>query len=192
MISAADLDALQVATAHHGIGPEASKNARTSSGGPRREGHVHVADPQDSEGCFTSGVIGFPSAALLRDRQDRETHRQIAHGRRDVHRCRSAGNIVARFELVGTEETPVAGHAGRARRGRSSALRELVRLIYERTKFSPAAFADERSAVSVPSPKSIPRQTRSSTDRSAPSGLYEGSSRPGSAAEPAGDRPQCR
>jgi len=98
-------------------------------------------------------------------------------------------NIVARFELVGTEETPVAGHAGRARRGRSSALRELVRLIYERTKFSPAAFADERSAVSVPSPKSIPRQTRSSTDRSAPSGLYEGSSRPGSAAEPAGDRP---
>ena len=53
--------------------------------------------------------------------------------------------IVARFELVGTEETPGVPEtpAGLAA-ARSSALRELVRLLYDRAKFSPAAFAGER------------------------------------------------
>jgi len=58
--------------------------------------------------------------------------------------------IVARFELVGTEETPgVPDTPAGLAAARSSALRELVRLIYDRTKFSPAAFADERSSLAV-------------------------------------------
>ena len=58
--------------------------------------------------------------------------------------------IVARFELVGTEETPGVPEtpAGLAA-ARSSALRELVRLIYDRAKFSPAAFAGERSSLAL-------------------------------------------
>lgn len=58
--------------------------------------------------------------------------------------------IVARFELVGTEETPgVPDTPAGLAAARSSALGELVRLIYDRTKFSPAAFAAERSSIAL-------------------------------------------
>ena len=58
--------------------------------------------------------------------------------------------IVARFELVGTEETPgVPDTPAGLAAARSSALRELVRLIYDRSKFSPAAFAGERSSLAL-------------------------------------------
>ena len=58
--------------------------------------------------------------------------------------------IVARFELVGTEETPgVPDTPAGLVAARSSALRELVRLIYDRSKFSPAAFAGERSSLAL-------------------------------------------
>jgi len=58
--------------------------------------------------------------------------------------------VVARFELVGTEETPgVPDTPAGLAAARSSALRELVRLIYDRSKFSPAAFAGERSSLAL-------------------------------------------
>ena len=58
--------------------------------------------------------------------------------------------IVARFDFVGTELTPgvpdtVAGRAA----ARSSVLRELVRLVYDRVKFSDEGSADERSSLAL-------------------------------------------
>lgn len=58
--------------------------------------------------------------------------------------------VAARFEFVGTEFTPgipdtVAGRAA----ARSSALRELVRLVYDQVKFSAEGSAAERSSLAL-------------------------------------------
>jgi len=58
--------------------------------------------------------------------------------------------IAARFELVGNEETPgVQDTPAGLAAARSSVLRELIRLIYDRSKFSAAAFADERASLAL-------------------------------------------
>ena len=58
--------------------------------------------------------------------------------------------IIARFEFAGNEETPGVDDtpAGLAA-ARSSVLRELTRLIYDQSKFAPAAFADERASLAL-------------------------------------------
>ena len=58
--------------------------------------------------------------------------------------------IAARFDFVGTELTPgvpdtVAGRAA----ARSSALRELIRLVYDQVKFSDEGSANERSSLAL-------------------------------------------
>jgi len=58
--------------------------------------------------------------------------------------------IAARFEFVGTEITPGIPDtmAGRAA-ARSSALRELVRLVYDQVKFSAERSAPELSSLAM-------------------------------------------
>lgn len=58
--------------------------------------------------------------------------------------------VLARFEFIGTEDTPGVPdtEAGLAA-ARSSALRELVRLIYDQVKFSSATSADERASLAL-------------------------------------------
>lgn len=58
--------------------------------------------------------------------------------------------VAARFEFVGTELTPgipdtVAGRAA----ARSSALLELIRLVYDQVKFSAEGSAEERSSLAL-------------------------------------------
>src|SRR5664279_5248209 len=106
--------------------------------------------PDPPGGGRQPAVIGCPSAARLRDRHDREPHRQLPAGGLMFIDADLRALIVARFELVGTEETPgVPDTPAGLAAARSSALRELVRLIYDRSKFSPSAFAGERSSLAL-------------------------------------------
>ena len=74
--------------------------------------------PDPPGGERQPAVIGCPSAARLRDRHAREPHRQLPRGRRDVHRCRSAGDDRGPVRARGDRgDSRCAGHAGRAGRG---------------------------------------------------------------------------